>query len=114
MPGELAPALARKLKDKTPEQIEKLAHACNQWAEFKEDLRTTSTRHKLEWLKMYLDTDHCMLTCCSDEMREIQVHKYLFLMVVSGLIEELPKDFSFADRRNWTKQLVVRQDWIAP
>lgn len=111
MPGELAPVLAKKLKGKTPTQIAKLAHACNQWLEHRGELREVPTKAKLEWFRMYLDTDRCLLTCCSDEMREIQVRKYLDLMVRSGLIEELPKDFSFTDRRKWFEQVTIRQDW---
>lgn len=111
MPAELAPALAKKLARLNAKQIESLAHSCKQWMEFREDLRNSTTKFRLEWFRLYLDTDDCLVTCCSDEMREIQVKKYLDQMQRSGLIEELPKDFSFENRRKWTDQVVIRTDW---
>lgn len=112
MPAELSPALARKLSKLTPKQIESLAHSCQRWVQFKEELRGTSTKLKLEWLKVYLDTNDVMVTCCSDEMREVQVIHYLAQMQRSGLIEKLPADFSFKDRRKWTNQVTIRNDWV--
>src|SRR5688572_21722715 len=101
MPGELTKGLASKISKLSPDKLESLAHSCEHWVQLKEDLKHCTSKHKLTWLRMYLDTDDCVLDCCSDEMREIQVLKYLKQMHRSGLIELLPSEFSFADRLNW-------------
>jgi hypothetical protein len=111
MGGELTKLLAARLSKLTPAKIESMAHACEHWVRLKADLRNCTTKHKLAWLRMYLDTEDTVLDCCSDEMREIQARHYLYQMHRSGLIDLLPKDFSFADRLNWVKEVTIRDDW---
>lgn len=81
---------------------------CRNWQDFRQSLKGTSTKTKLERLRLYLSHSEA---CCGREEKTAQVLNYLHALARGGQIAPLPKTFSFNFVTNidWTLQVTVQR-----